>query len=454
MIKHMGWYLGEKRFSNLCKELTLRVEAYRDAKASGESEGEQGALREAARELFEAESVASGLREQEDSYINIDAEFFADGVLDEESLGKYVKNIIKGHCYQKQLWEYMGTTGSFTVISKAEMRNQGRKYEDYLPIGYHEPAAMSRQLPENTVGIYLYSDGSVSGEYDEERAKYRFDVLKDTSGIDWQKGYDPNDEVKKEGWHAGFDETGTWVKVKEGSRAGEGGIRKQKRAEIELIAYGDGVILYDPGMVLLRADDLLYLTESGEAYGELEADIEGTVEAIRRELDAMGGKQISWVGNGRRGDEGILIAYQAVLQDLADPEMQLLEREAIAEVKGKEKERRRKEAEESVGVEVERRIRYVSVEQKGNDVREAFSSGMVRVSLDVLNGKDGEALGLGAEEIAVITKEKVREEEEGGYGNTLSNLYAGWGAYEGSGRERWCRSGKKDTVCFCSTPRE
>jgi len=133
MGKEIGWYIESGRFSNMAEELEASLRNYEEAKKTGQNEEVLTPLRENARILFEDNCVRSGLRDSGVPFINIDAEFFSGNTLDEPAMNTFINNIIKGHCFQKVLWTYMGTTGTLTMISRAEMEKQGLKYNDYLP---------------------------------------------------------------------------------------------------------------------------------------------------------------------------------------------------------------------------------------------------------------------------------------------------------------------------------
>ncbi|MCL2374806.1 MAG: hypothetical protein FWC65_06155, partial [Treponema sp.] len=322
MIKELSWYLERGRFANLASELEGSLKRYEGAKKEGQDESALSPLREEARLLFEEHSVRSGLREEGNSFINIDAEFFDGKALDEQAKDGFIKNIVKGHCYQKNLWLYMGTTGLMTPISKAGMAKQGQRHENYLPIEYKKKHPRKKPLEgkfgKDTALFYVYGDGTVSQEYQPEKAKMKFDRLRGGSEMDFSKGWNPNEVVKKEGWHGKWDHTGTWVwqeGAKENSPAAAAGIP----AVIELVRIGDTAVLHDPGGLLLTAPMLMYLTESGEPYGNLELDREKTLEEIRRALGDMGASAIGSVCGIDGGSGEKLDAYREVLKDLAAP---------------------------------------------------------------------------------------------------------------------------------------
>jgi outer membrane lipoprotein-sorting protein len=336
MKQEMSWYVESGRFSGIYKNLEGKLGNYAAAKKHGAGEDELYPLREEARLLFEDHAVRSGLREEGSSFINIDAEFFDGEELNKEASDGFIKSILKGHGYQSILWMYMGTTGSMTVVSKREMAAQGLRYENYLPVEYkkkHPPQKpFANRVGNNEELFYIYGDGSISKEYVAEKAKMRFNRLQDTSGMDWKKGYDPNGNVVKNGWHGKWDHNGVWVKEK-GEEARSAAAGKDGLVTIELVRNGDGVILYDPGNLLLTAPMLMYLTESGEPYGNLEFDREKTLIDIRKALTAMGVSGIGAVAGIEDGDKTALSAYKEVLVDLAAPTLAVVDAAAAREAK-------------------------------------------------------------------------------------------------------------------------
>jgi hypothetical protein len=275
-------------------------------------------------------------------------------------------------------------------------------------------------------------------EYDKEKAKIRFDALQDKSGFNWKKGYDPNDTIQKDGWYGAFNAEGVWekVKVNEQLSGNNEQLTKRSTSEIKIIKDGDTAILYDPGTTLLNTENLVYLTEDGEAYGELESDKEKTIEAIRNELVSLGVKHISAIGVPKNDDEKILAQYKAVLKDVASSSLSMMDTKTVDAIIQKQNDTQQKNAEESVGLEMENLIRSVPIMGMANRehaVSRALTSGIVTVPLQAMNIKDAEALGLSEDEINIISKHHVSEENKTEYETALSNLYAGWSAYAGSG---------------------
>ena len=307
MLKELSWYIETNRFTNIVEEIEEKAAAYSEALKTDSENKEE--LRDDLRTLCQWHMEKSGYKTESVPYINIDLEFFDGHDINRAALSTFEKEIIKAHMYQKHLWEFMGTTGSMTAISKTAMRQDGFVYESYLPLEYKKThnakSPISNILEENpdAVPIYIYPDGSVSGEYNPEKSKFRLDALRDKSGFDWtRKGWDPNYEVHKEGWHGEYDETGTWTMVREGKgeyeKTSYTGARFEKLPEIEILKDGDRAILYDPNYSLISTFERIFLLTDGNIYGVEQEDAEKTVSLIKEAMDEMGIKSIKAVCGG------------------------------------------------------------------------------------------------------------------------------------------------------------
>lgn len=438
MIQEISWYLKENRFSGIVTEIDGALTDYARAKGSGASEAELTALREKARAICERHSVDSGMRDDTASFINVDAEFFSGQSLDAETLDQFEKNIVKAYCYQRVLWTYMGTTGTFTQITKAEMQRTGLKYENYLPASYkkeHPPKKpLEGKLGENTVPIYMYGDGTISADYHEDKAKIQFDALKDGSGFSWTKGYDPNDSVKKDGWFGAFDETGTWTKVIDTKNETEQGSREAVRIEpLRIIKDGDTAILHDPAGMLLNPPEIAYVTGTGELYGALDADTDATVEAIGDAMKHMGVKKIDAV-SGRNDGAQTTEAYRRILGALAAKDLALRDAASMQKKIDADLAADRAKREEGKAINIERTINAArKTGTKGDNLALAIATGSATVPLSPRNRKDATALGLSASEAAHIASLDVGAEFAREFDASLANIYASWSLYEKGG---------------------
>jgi hypothetical protein len=434
MVKEIAWYLESGRFGGMAEEMEASLRDYEAAKRAGAGEEGLEPLREQARALFEGHCVRSGMREKETPFINIDAEFFNGNALDEAAMDGFIKNVIKGHCFQKVLWTYMGTTGCFTAVSRAEMAKAGLRYEDYLPLEYRD-ALRAKKPFEGKAGtdaelFYMYGDGTVSREYKPEKAKINFNALEDTSGVDWKAGYDPNGGVKRDGWHGEFDYGGSWVRVDESGGENRAG-SFPGAVSIELIRSGDSAVLYDPGMLLLSPPVMMYLTDSGERYGDLAMDKEGTVVRIRETLEKMGIGKIGAVF-GIAGDKPeLLSSYQTLLGDMALPELRIADGRSVRGIKEGHAKAAAETAAEGYGTALERRLRAAGrYGADSSSVLSAVSSGIAAVPLSPRKTSDGLALGLSEEEVNAVNSIHINGGREREYDAVLSNLFASWAHYE------------------------
>ena len=173
MIKEYAYYITTGRFTQILEEIEKSIKDYADS--FGQNKKGDKKLREKARVLCSDHLVKSGLREPDNSYINIDTEFFENGVLQQAKLDHFTKEVLKAHGYQKILWGYMGTTGLMTDITKMCLKKEGKSYEDRLP-------AVLRQKER---------------EKQKNRLKFDFNKLKDNSGFNWSQSYDPNYTVDR-----------------------------------------------------------------------------------------------------------------------------------------------------------------------------------------------------------------------------------------------------------------
>jgi hypothetical protein len=448
MIKEIAWYLESGRFSILAEELEASLRNYEEAKKAWHGKDVLEPLREKARALFEEHCVRSGMKESKTSFINIDAEFFNGNTLDEAAMDGFIKNIIKGHCFQKVLWTYMGTTGSLTTISQTEMAKAGLKYGDYLPLEYknnHQTEKHPEKLSNmGTELFFMYGDGTVSKEYNAEKAKLNFNTLEDKSGINWKAGYDPNGSIKKDGWHGEYDYSGAWVRVEEkDSENRAGGL--PGAVTIELVKNGDSAILYDPGMLLISPPVMTYLTEGGEHYGNLSMDKEGTVHRIKETLEKMGIGKIGAVCGIADDKLELLSLYKVLLGETALPELSIADGKSVHDAKEAHMKAASEIVSESYGTALERKLRAAG--RYGGDassVMSAVSTGIAAVPLSPRKTNEALALGLSEEEANVINSIHISPEHEREYDAVLSNLLASWAYYESglSKAEAACLTGE------------
>lgn len=433
MIRELAWYIESGRFTGIVEELEEKASSYAASLAAGS--GDAGERGEEFRTLCRWHMKKSGFRADEAETMDIEAEFFDGAEVRRTALDRFEKEVIKAHMYQKHLWEFMGTTGSMTVISKSAMAQDGFNYGAYLPIEHlrntpqKNPLARALKGQPAAVPIYQYLDGSVSTEYDTDRAAARFDVLKDKSGFDWgSEGWDPNYEVEKNGWHGEYSPDGTWTLVHENGPEARDTLRSAAESSppLELIRDGDGAILYDPGTSLLSPALRVWLLEDGSVYGAEKTDFRKTAELIRNALGRMGAKNITAVcaGDGKKKSAARMMpAYRAALGELVSPD-------AKPKTAAEAEESRRKfradiQAEETAaaGRQLFRAVQAAAMSgAKGADVAQSVRNRTVRIPLSLYDEGDRAATGLTEADGEQILSYDVPEEKRAAFSATVLGL--------------------------------
>ncbi len=384
MIKEYNYYITTNRFSQIAEELETTVRSY--AESIGKDEKQETELREKARELCTKHLVSSGLRNESNSFINIDAEFFEGGELIEENLNRFIKDVLKAHGYQKVLWEYMGTTGMMTEISKSAMKADGFNYENYLPAGLKEKEAAKNAI----------------------RLNRNFNRLKDDSGFDWSKGYDPNDTIEKKGWFSDYDENGVWTLFTLDDKSEITPNKSGKKiSSIKLIKTEHGYMLYDPGMILLNPILLWYLTQTDEIYGLEESDTVKLVKTIKAQLAEKGNARITEISFGTlkhkssKEIDSLCEKYKAVLGDLAEKKLTPVDSKK-AEWQAEENIRLDKNIViEENSSKLQKKIAAVlkvKPEARAEDIVSALENGKTEIALDILEAEDAKVAGFTEEE--------------------------------------------------------
>lgn len=464
MLKELSWYIETNRFTDIVEEMEEKAAAYSNALKADSGDKEE--RREELRSLCQWHMEKSGYKAEAVPYINVDLEFFNGDEINRPALNTFEKEIIKAHMYQKHLWEFMGTTESMTVISKSAMKKDGFDYDRYLPLEYRKThkakSPVSGILEENpeSVPFYIYPDGTVSSEYDPEKSKGRFDVLKDRSGFDWAgKGWDPNYEVVKDGWHGEFDENGIWTMVQEKKRGNEKpdspGIMFEELPEIEILKDGENAILYDPQYSLISTFERVFLLTDGDIYGAEREDAEKTAELIKKAVSTIGATSIKAVCGGRKKadikklngdffdqkaenitDGRILSFYKRLLGETLEDTARLTGYEEYRKI-------RKELTEKSEAQEIERQGRILSgkiavIKPDGSDGKEIISavqSGKTKVPLSVFSRPDKKEAGFTDDEFNIIQNYAVPENKRELFSKVILNLLQERKTIAASGKE-------------------
>ena len=453
MLKELSWYIEKNRFTDIVEEIEEKAEAYRHSMENALDDS--GLRREEFRQLCQWHMDKSGYRSEDSSFIDIDSEFLDGSEINRKALDTFEKEIIKAHMYQKHLWEFMGTTGTMTVITKTEMASNGQNYEDYLPIEFkknNEPRSpISGILAENpnAVPIYIYPDGTASSEYDGSKSKARFDTIRDRSGFDWRrKGWDPNYEIQKDGWHGEFDGDGSWIMVREersqSNPDGYSGARFDRFPEIEILKDGENAILYDPQYSLLSTFERIYLVSDGDVYGSETTDATETARLIKDAMADMGVRTITSVCGGRTGrkslnvildrkrddtsdkrptEEKILGLYRNLLGEVLSGDACVKTEKEYAHMKEDILRKAGDERKSAYGMKLAEKIGVARQEgARGSEIADAVVSGKVNVPLSVFNEQDRKLAGLTDEEASIIRTYDIPDGKKNLFSTTVLNL--------------------------------
>ena len=480
MLKELSWYIKTNRFTNIVEKIEEKATAYSEAlKVDSDNKDE---LREDLRAYCQWHMEKSGYKTESVPYINIDMEFFNGKEINQDALNSFEKEIIKAHMYQKHLWEFMGTTGSMTVISKTAMNHDGFDYEKYLPLEHrktHKPKSpISNILRENPSAIpfYMYLDGTVSSEYNPNNSKLRFDVLKDKSGFDWtKKGWDPNYEVQKEGWHGEYDETGTWTMVREDNNSLKkkdyAGAKFEKVPEIEILKDGDKAILYDPNYSLISTFERIFLLTNGEIYGAEREDTEKTAALIKKAMAEIGttsikavcgeknktvtkklnenlfeleyqkegisARNVSQQKKGQRiTNERILSFYKNLLGESLESNAEIASYKGYRKIKKELTERTENKKIEEFGKTLSEKIALVeSTGETGEKLIKAIQTDKVQMPLSVFTLSDKKETGLTGEEFNVLQNYSVPEHKKELFSRAILNMLLERETIKTSGKE-------------------
>ena len=422
MIKEYNYYITTNRFSQIAEALDYAVRSY--ALVIDKQDAETDSLRERARMLCSEHLIKSGLRNKNNSFINIDAEFFEGGELIEENLNKFIKNILKAHGYQKILWEYMGTTSLMTEISKSAMETDGFKYENYLPAVLKEKIAQENKTKINR----------------------NFNRLGDDSGFDWSKSYDPNYTVEKKGWFSDYDENGVWTRFSSNTKSEAAAKKKENKINsIKLVKNEHGYMLYDPDKILLNPVLLWYLTQNDEVYGGEESDTVRLLEVIKNKLTENGNAKITEIAvgsnNNKKDSEKLSEQYKSLLGNLAEKRLTIVSSEKANKIAEENTAFEKNLLLEERSLDLQKKIASIlkaKPQTTPEEISAALENGKTETALDILEEEDAKLADLSDEEYqsfieraAELTATKRAE-----FAKATAVISKNWNEYKTSGKTK------------------
>ena len=421
MIKEYSYYITTGRFSQIAEDLESCVHEYAESFGSGVTG--DSALREKARLLCEEHLVKSGLRTENNSFINVDAEFFESGELIENNLNRFIKDVLKAHSYQKILWEYMGTTGLMTDISKRCMENDGFAYEKFLPAGLKQKEITKQN----------------------ERLKFVYNKLADNSGFDWSKSYDPNYTVEKKGWAGAYDKDGVWncYKTDESGEIIEETRESSNKhtVSLQLVKTEHGAMLYDEGEILLNPVILWFLTHENEVYGGKESDTEKILANLREQMSALNIDKITEVACSSSTTDAKKLEYQKVLGELCSSELAIADKKTAEKLIEQADEKERSEIIQNKNEAFQKKINSITAakpEITADELSKALESGSVTIPLNVELFEDAQKAGFTDEEYKEFRDilKSVPENKKSDFIKAVTSLSSGWNNYSSCGKSK------------------
>ena len=411
MIKELNYYLTTNRFSEIVEDFNNLIHDYSNSFGKGKTGDAE--LREKTRLFCEEQLVKSGIRNQDNSFINVDAEFFDNGQLVEANCNRFIKDVIKAHSYQKILWEYMGTTGLMTNISKDKMKTDGFNYQNYLPVSLKE-----KEVFKNKKAITR-----------------NFTKLKDNSGFAWNRGYNPNDKVIKHGWKGAFDKDGVWncYKTDDSNPAIKDNL---KLPLIRIVKTEHGCMLYDAGNLLFDPVLLFYLTQNDEVYGGKKTDTAKILEEIKIQMAKLNVKTITQVYTSDKQHNAA--DFKKVLGSIADENLATIDSSTANQIIKQTKDNEKAELLKKESSELQNKINVLIKAKPGitsEEIALALESNLVQVPVVSSKKDDASVVKLSDEEFQMVSSfaKNLSGKEKKTFYDSCAVLSANWSLYKSSG---------------------
>lgn len=409
MIKELNYYLTTNRFSKITEEIMGSVNDYAHS-FNGTTEG-NAELREKARIICENQMKKSGLSDK-NTFINIDYEFFENGELKEERLNRFVKEILKAHGYQKILWEYMGTTGLMTNISKDAMKHDGFNYENFLPSSLKQAEFQKRK-------------NSICRD---------FNRLKDESGFNWSQGYDPNYTVEKYGWTGGYDQDNVWKYYKT-SELTEVSEKQNLVYKIQLVKTEHGCMLFDSKNILLNPVILWYLNSNHQVYGAKSSNVKEILNNIKVQMKTLGVSKITEIAGN--DNEKNLEEYKKILGSLAHSNVQMISVQKAHKQITDDKNVEKLNILENATDILQKKIETISKNTNGlsfTEILAGIESDRININVDIESKNDAALLNISDEEFALLKKyiASLEGKNKDDYKKAVTVFAASYTKYKGS----------------------
>ena len=310
-------YFRSGFYQEKCRAITAAVEGYAQARARPDADGEELAARRSEVEgLLARLTVESGLREEEESFLAVDGEFFLEsGELDRKRLHGFTRAVLSGYALQELKWAFAGTTVCLTPITRRTLAEAGIGYEDLLPLELQRRRRKDLQLRHgsthpNRDRLFVYPDGRVRGTYVPEAARVTYADLEDRTGFDWRSGYTPGRWIRREKWLAGFNERGEWERIdfdRDLPLVRQLPIDDLLRFFTDALDIGaeelyfiavpllDEALLFDTRSRLMGDEERRYYSVTGDLYAVRAVDRQASIQAVKSRLQRLGVEKLTGI---------------------------------------------------------------------------------------------------------------------------------------------------------------
>lgn len=337
LIRKFNEFNKESFYQNIDSSIDEIINSYkairRDPDLSGSHKREAASERQARLGKI---ARSAGMASAGGAPIDLEAEFFPDGDLDESRFKRFKSSVLRHQSLEELKWIHAGTTGSYTQITRKACEKQNRSLDDLLPGELKRKSGLTEKMdgPQSSPGAYsvfAYPDGTMSSSYEPEKAQFSFDRTRDTSGVAWGSGYHPDNGVNKKDWDAGFNSHGEWERIViSGQKKYRGRIEAGLTSplisfdprfdkDVEFIYIIDCMdetgILCDEEGLLADEQEERYYSVAGRLYAIRKTDPEGTAEKIKQEILEKGIHHISTL-IAPDSSERTRSAYKNILGDM------------------------------------------------------------------------------------------------------------------------------------------
>lgn len=433
MYQEIMWYVDDNRFSDIVRQTEELAAQYQDNYDPQSLSPEHIEAKKKFVSFISYHASKSGYAYKLPPNTNIVETIVPKGRVDRKALDNFEKEIIKNHMYQKHLWEFMGTTSSFGIITKIGLSNSNKNLDEYLPLSYKEDinikspiASILDDIPDS-VPIYLYFDGTASTLYDKNRALEAFDTTIDRSGFNWDmKGYDPNyllpPSVKSDILYD--PKKDCFSSQSSGTLRALNGCYSIFRPELpepiklSIMKIRDSVILKDPFyLYIFKA----YFLSKEDKFSQYISDILDIFDSAMSHLDVEKITHIVKYKSDVAEDE-ILQTYKKILGKRAD-KLSFMELEVCYKEQKNAKEQYKLTAIKEKGEDIATKLDYlISLGITGQELESAISTGAASSLLSYQHRADLDIQGLSDDDIDYISALKMPDDCKAEFNHTLFNM--------------------------------